>query len=243
MEQRNALLRDYDAEIIPQSFPQQRSHNLDSDDAILSPGTNYENFEEQAYHQHTRQFQYQAISVGLAILFLIFGTGSVISSTYLSALPASTSMGECGRTPDEARQNGCVFDLMMSGFVHPPCYDQELSDRFLRENNFAFFWDREGTKQFTEAEARLGNYKIMYTNGTFHYQHCAYIWAKQVRARRKSVYVLDSQSRSVEHVEHCFQRLGSPNISQIQLQTGTKLHGSTWRLDCITGEREVHTEH
>ncbi|CZT46495.1 uncharacterized protein RSE6_06928 [Rhynchosporium secalis] len=243
MEQSNGFLADYDEQLTPPSSPRQDSPKLDGDDAFASPTTDYESFEEQYDRRSTQRWQYRAIGAGLAILFLIFGTGSIISTTYFSAYPASTSMGACGRTPEQARQNGCIFDLMMSGWTHPPCYDQELSDQFLRENNFAFFRDREGTQQVTEAEARLGNYKFIYTNGTFHYQHCTYIWAKQVQARRRSVYVLDSQSRSVEHVEHCFRRVGNPNITQIQLQTGTKLHSSTWRLDCIIGEREVHTEH
>ncbi|KIM95537.1 hypothetical protein OIDMADRAFT_33639 [Oidiodendron maius Zn] len=242
MEQRNVFLGGDDAESTPQSLSRY-SGDHDCDDALRASGTDYEKPEEQTHHHSVQAWQYTAIAIGLAVLFIIFGLGSVISTMFFPHPPTSTSMGECGRTPEQARQNGCVFDLMMSGWVHPPCYDQELSDQFLRENNFAFFWDREGTKQFTEAEARLGNYKIIFTNGTFHYQHCTYIWAKQVRARRKSPYVLDSQSRSVEHVEHCFRRVGSPNITQIQLQTGTQLHSSTWRLDCIIGEREVHTAH
>ncbi|EUC26781.1 hypothetical protein COCCADRAFT_113394 [Bipolaris zeicola 26-R-13] len=152
-------------------------------------------------------------------------------------------MGECGRTPEQCAKNGCIFDLMMSGWVHPPCYDEELSNQFLRENNFAFFHDGAGTQPLSEAEARLGLYRTIYTNGTFHYQHCTYLWAKQLRARLKKPCVLDSDSRSVEHVQHCLHRAGAPNATQVVLQTGTTLHAGSWQLDCIIGEREVHTGH
>ncbi|KIN09129.1 hypothetical protein OIDMADRAFT_74572, partial [Oidiodendron maius Zn] len=130
-----------------------------------------------------------------------------IFSAIFSHQPSSVpfiKMGECGRTTEEAQQNGCVFDLMMSGWVHPPCYDQELSDQFLRDNNFTFYRDREGLIVLPEVEARLGNYKVIYTHGTFHYQHCSYIWAKQMRAMRKYPFILDSKSRSREHIEHCY---------------------------------------
>ncbi|KAI1849961.1 hypothetical protein JX266_004340 [Neoarthrinium moseri] len=241
MEEENAFLTRHDTESDPEPY----SGDRDRDDLHLCSEFDYdhEKAEEHNRHHLIQLWQYRAIAIGLATILLVFGLGSAISAIFSPRMPSSSSMGECGRTPEQARQNGCVFDLMMSGWVHPPCYDKELSDRFLRENNFSFFWDLEGKNQLTEAEARLGNYKIIYTNGIFHYQHCTYIWSKQVRARRNSPYILDSQSRSVEHVEHCFHRVGSPNITQIQLQTGTKLHSSTWRLDCITGEREVHTAH
>jgi hypothetical protein len=238
MEERSAFLTDNAGESASECLSPYPNDRESYDDLLPSDYT-HEKL-DGANRRWVQLWQYRSIGIVLFTLFIVFGIGSAIRTI---SSPKSISMGECGRTPGQARQNGCIFDLMMSGWVHPPCYDQELSDRFLRENNFAFFWDREGTKQFTEAEARLGNYKTIYTNGTFHYQHCTYIWAKQVRARRKSPYILDSQSRSVEHVEHCFHRVGSPNLTQIQLQTGTQLHGSPWRLDCIIGEGEVHTDH
>ncbi|CAE7215963.1 hypothetical protein PTTW11_10761 [Pyrenophora teres f. teres] len=200
----------------------------------------YESIDEKAAHTSIKTRQYRAIGIGVVFLLAVLAIGSAIS---ILSQPTSTSMGECGRTPEQARANGCIFDLMMSGWVHPPCYPQELSDQFLRENSFAFFRDREGTQPMPEAEARLGNYKFVYTNGSFHYQHCSYIWAKQLRARTSKPYILDSQSRSVEHVQHCVQRTGSPNVTQYPLQTGTKLSRSTWKIDCIIGDREVHTAH
>lgn len=240
MEQRVALLGDFEN---TSEFSASNSNSSSDDGATLSTNHFFEKLDEQDPYRFARLWQYRAIIIALIISFVIFGIGSAMKIIFLSAHATSSSMGECGRTSEQARQNGCVFDLMMSGWVHPPCYNQELSDRFLSENNFAFFWDQDGLKPLTEAEARLGNHKFIYTNGTFHYQHCAYIWAKQISARKRSPFVLDSQSRSIEHVEHCIQRVGNPNITQVALQTGTRLHVSTWRLDCITGEREVHTNH
>jgi hypothetical protein len=221
------------------SLPAYQSGCEDSESSVTF-NHEYETLDEKAAHHVTRTRQYRAIIVGLITLLAVFGIGSAIS---ILSRPAWRSTGECGRTPGQAKENGCVFDLMMSGWVHPLCYPQELSDRFLKENNFAFFRDKEGTQPMPESEARLGEYKSLYVNGSFHYQHCSYIWAKQLRARKMNPYILDSQSRSVEHVEHCYRRVGSPNVTQYLLPTGTKLYRSAWKIECIIGEKEVHTAH
>lgn len=237
MEQRLALLGDAESE---------HAYLADSEDCnsdyTLSPSLCHdEKLNDDPHLRSIRKWQYIGISVGLAILFVIFGIGSILSTILSSGLSSAQflNMGECGRTPQEARDSGCVFDLMMSGWVHPPCYDQELSDEFLRVNNFTFYREREGINTLTEAEARLGNYEVIYSHGTFHYQHCAYIWAKQIRANKKSPLVLDSVSRSKEHVEHCYNRVGSPNITMLPLATGTKIKRSAFRLKCMIGEMEV----
>lgn len=150
-----------------------------------------------------------------------------------------TDLGRCGTTPDEARANGCVFDLMMTAWLHPQCYDKELSDQYLRENNWTFYREREAINVISEKEARLGNYYAIYTHGSFHYQHCAYIWVKQLRARAKSPYVLDSDSRSEWHSQHCVDLVGFPNTTKFWEPTGTTLGRSNWRIRCMTGEGYV----
>ncbi|KAF5868416.1 uncharacterized protein Bfra_012326 [Botrytis fragariae] len=237
MEQRLALLGEAESE---QAYPA-GSENCSSDRTLSPSLCDDEKLDDNPHLRYMRKWQYIGIYVGLAFLFVIFGIGSIVSTSISLGLSSAqfVNMGECGRTPQEARDSGCVFDLMMSGWVHPPCYDQELSDEFLLVNNFTFYREREGINIITEAEARLGNYEVIYSHGTFHYQHCAYIWAKQIRANRKSPLVLDSVSRSKEHVEHCYSRVGSPNITQIQLATGTKIKRSAFRLRCMIGEMEV----
>ncbi|KAF7896580.1 hypothetical protein EAF00_006594 [Botryotinia globosa] len=237
MEQRLALLGEAETE---QAYPA-ISEDCSSDRTLSPPLCDDKKLDDNAHLRYIRKWQYMGIYVGLAFLLVIFGIGSILSES-ISFSPSSAqfiNMGECGRTPQQARDSGCVFDLMMSGWVHPPCYDQELSDEFLWVNNFTFYREREGINIMTEAEARLGNYEVIYSHGTFHYQHCAYIWAKQIRANKKSPLVLDSVSRSKEHVEHCYHRVGSPNITQLQLATGTKIKRSAFRLKCMIGEMEV----
>ncbi|RDW68653.1 hypothetical protein BP5796_09310 [Coleophoma crateriformis] len=217
------------------------SEDCSSDGTLLPSPCRDEKFNDDLHLRSIRTWQYRAIGLGLATVFIVFGIGSIISTIMSSSVSPGPiiNMGRCGLTVQEARDNGCVFDLMMSGWVHPPCYDKDLSDQFLRVNNFTFYREKEGINILTEAEARLGNYEVIYSHGTFHYQHCAYIWAKQVRANQKSPLVLDSMSRSKEHVEHCWNRVGSPNITQLPLATGTKIKRSAFKLQCIIGDAEV----
>lgn len=237
MEHRVEFLGDSESEDTPQTD----SEDCNSNGALFPSQYHDEKSNDYSHLRSVRIWQYRAIGIGLSILFVVFGIGSIISTILSSGAHSSPiiNMGQCGRTVQEARDSGCVFDLMMSGWVHPPCYDKELSDEFLRVNNFTFYKEREGINTLTEAEARLGNYDVIYSHGTFHYQHCAYIWAKQVRANKKTPLVLDSVSRSKEHVEHCWNRVGSPNITQLPLATGTRIKRSAFKLQCIIGDMEV----
>ncbi|KAH9207804.1 hypothetical protein DL95DRAFT_415318 [Leptodontidium sp. 2 PMI_412] len=222
-----------DGTSLPSSFQEEK---FDNDDVDLQQ------------RRSIQTWQYRIIYVVLALLVLLFGIGSIIT-TVVSAKASSSSsttekgqavnMGSCGLTVQEARTHGCVFDLMMSGWLHPACYDAELSDAFLRAGNFTFYAEREAMNLVSEAEARRGEYEFLYTNGTYHYQHCAYIFAKQVRAHKRAPLVLDNKSRSREHVEHCWTLLGRPNVTRLGMETGTKIQGSPFKLQCISGEVDL----
>lgn len=195
-------------------------------------------------HQNSRRtLQYRAIGIGLITLFVIFGGGSFLAwALFPSPSPTAVpfvNLGMCGATPAEARDNGCVFDLMMSGWLHPACYDRDLSDTFLRENNWTFYREREAINVIPEEEARLGEYQTIFVKGNFHYQHCAYLWAKQIRAKTRFPLVLDSATRSEEHSGHCVKLVGNPNVTKVELPTGTRLNRSTWKLQCMIGEKRM----
>ena len=216
------------------------SRDSESSDSTLRPGYYCEKLGQKAKHRTTSLWQHRAIRIALITLFAAFGIGSAIRVMLFLSPPTLTSMGPCGQTQEQARQNGCKYDIMMGLWVHPPCYDQELSDQFLREGNFTFTRDREGTQQVDEAEVRLGNFEMVFAEPNFHYKHCAYLWAKQIRARRKSPFILDSKARSVEHIEHCIQLVGNPNTS-VSEYLGPGADPS--ELDCLIGEGEIHTAH
>lgn len=80
--------------------------------------------------------------------------------------------GHCGWSVEEAKANDCVYDIMMSSWMPRPCYDEELSESFLRANNFTYWTLNQGGEEVPEAEVKKGEFDILFTHGTYHYQHC-----------------------------------------------------------------------
>lgn len=238
MEKRSGYLADINRRS-SQNFKSSYESDCETEDSMLMPGY-YEKMEQQAKSRSAQSQNSRTIIIASIGLLIILGIGSASIIIFLLR-PTVTSLGWCGFTAEQARERGCVFDLMMSIWTHPSCYDQELSEQFLMESNFVYFWDVEGTKPFDEKEARNGSYDVIYTNGSFHLKHCSYIWARQTRARRKKPYVIDVAARSVEHIKHCNEYLGNPDVTLLVSQTGTKLTSGTKGSECIVGEKEFHS--
>ncbi|EUC26854.1 hypothetical protein COCCADRAFT_113201 [Bipolaris zeicola 26-R-13] len=147
--------------------------------------------------------------------------------------------GHCGWSVEEAKANDCVYDIMMSSWMPRPCYDEELSESFLRANNFTYWTLNQGGEEVPEAEVKKGEFDILFTHGTYHYQHCIYLWKLQMKAQKSAVRVLDSISRSQAHIAHC-QKLLTPDLSshtlyQLQSKTGTPIHVKPKRQTCWEG--------
>jgi len=95
---------------------------------------------------------------------------------------AFTSWIDCGRSAAEARRQGCVFDLMLSTWIHSSCYDGEMMKRYLRQGNHSYFHDEEMQHELSEEEALRGEYRTIWTDGEFHLRHCVYLMDMQLRA-------------------------------------------------------------
>lgn len=109
---------------------------------------------------------------------------------------------DCGQTAPEALDRGCVFDLMLSTWIHESCYDGEVMNRYLREGNHTYFHDEEMVHEIPEEEARRGEYRTLWTDGEFHLRHCVYLMDMQLRAY-KTGRPIEVSIYSFEHTQHC----------------------------------------
>ena len=50
--------------------------------------------------------------------------------------------GDCGKTPDEARAKGCIYDPLAVTWVRPECYYPELIDEFIDMEPVRFYHDK-----------------------------------------------------------------------------------------------------
>ncbi|EAT77781.1 hypothetical protein HBI56_193700 [Parastagonospora nodorum] len=86
----------------------------------------------------------------------------------------------CGKTPKEARELGCHFDVVTFAWVPEECLDEELAAEF-RLQNFTWYNDPAGTATHTEEELAEDLYDHWITQGD-HATHCFFAWKKTHRA-------------------------------------------------------------
>ncbi len=114
---------------------------------------------------------------------------------------------DCGHSPTEARDRGCVYDVMMQDWVPEPCYDSLLTERYLAEGNYTWYADFEGNIM-TDEEMRKGEHHEAWMTGDYHKAHCIFAWEKLIRAMRHNR-PLSQELVSYDHVLHCrHQTLG-----------------------------------
>merc|ERR1712070_1059782 len=65
---------------------------------------------------------------------------------------------DCGSNADEARANGCEYDVMMQEWTPPACIDWALSEKFLKAGNWTWYADAAATKIYNATEIALGNH-------------------------------------------------------------------------------------
>jgi len=109
---------------------------------------------------------------------------------------------ECGSTPEEARERGCIFDVMMQLWCPAECYDGNLSERFLASGKWTWWADAGATTVISDEDMKLGEHDRVYVSADYHKQHCIFAWEKLVRALRNK-WPLIEQLISVDHAMHC----------------------------------------
>ncbi|KAI1591662.1 hypothetical protein PtrEW13061_004383, partial [Pyrenophora tritici-repentis] len=132
-----------------------------------------------------------------------------------------------------------ISKTTISAWVPKPCYDKELSDSILAANNFTYWDSNNGGQEVSEEEIRKGEFNIRYTHGTYHAQHCLYLWKLQMKAQKSSVRVLDSLSRNQMHIAHCHKvlsmDLSERHIQRLKSKGGTPINGVKSFLTCSEG--------
>lgn len=149
---------------------------------------------------------------------------------------------DCGYSPQEARDRGCVFDVMMQLWTPKDCFDSVLSERFLEVGNWTWYADPGAEHVFTLEEMRKGEHDAVYVAQDYHITHCIYAWERLVRAMRTRAPLI-TELISYDHVIHCrhktLQRAdGGSSIRGVRAPTGyTQCAGyDTWKYNLPPNE-------
>ncbi|KAJ5113800.1 hypothetical protein N7456_002334 [Penicillium angulare] len=109
---------------------------------------------------------------------------------------------QCGNSPDEARRNGCRFDVISFSWLPPACFDAELVDGFLATRKWQWYRDSEMTTTIPVAEVYEGQHESLYISWDYHFLHCTYMWMKMHRAVLHRCPV-DGYIGNIHHTTHC----------------------------------------
>jgi len=110
---------------------------------------------------------------------------------------------ECGESPSEARDIGCVFDVIIMGWVPWRCYDADLAAEFLERDDWAFYRTPNTTgPEVPISEILSGEWDEVFVDYKYHVVHCTYTWRKTQRAAMSGL-ILDGYIADSHHTNHC----------------------------------------
>ena len=144
------------------------------------------------------------------IVLVLVSLGTAVIAALVSFLVVNYLKGprwvDCGDSASEARERGCKFDLMMSSWLQPACVDEELSEQFLKDGNWSWYLNSDGTNELSQELARLGEHLHVYADSKFHAMHCKYLIEKLSRsiASKRGI---DDHSWQPGTIQHCTRML------------------------------------
>ncbi|KAH8785176.1 hypothetical protein F5883DRAFT_534375 [Diaporthe sp. PMI_573] len=126
--------------------------------------------------------------------------------------PNQNEPKKCGKSPDEARQRGCIFEPQLTAWVAPECafpevvaeYQDAVGDMMAE---WPWFWDAGLSQPVMSPEVpalQAGNYSVVYTPyQASHALHCLYCWRKVAYALEHGVDWVDARCHQFYHQRHC----------------------------------------
>jgi hypothetical protein len=114
----------------------------------------------------------------------------------------------CGTSPQEARDRGCKFDLVLYSWVPAPCYDEEIQIAY-RKRESEWYRNRGGVggEKIPQDRAALGIEESMWLSWDYHDYHCQFIWKMMTRILRNTSMGVPGRLLEYHHTDHCIEVL------------------------------------
>lgn len=109
------------------------------------------------------------------------------------------SVGKCSPDWKEAEQAGCVYDLVLSTWMHPRCFNKDMYEKYksiLLEMDFKYWLEPDMINEVSLEAAETGRHGWLWTDGRYHHLHCAYALERIQAALMSDPIVLDTICRS-----------------------------------------------
>ena len=178
-------------------------------ETLLSVSTLNEH--RDSYHPAARKYRLLGVlALILAVLSTAATTSLIIRSRRMMLKNHRAAWSECGSTVEEARKRGCHFEPMLTSWVPHACYIGELWDEYDPLGDRKWYLDEDLTRELEGKEledAKSGVYTTLYTNGSFHDEHCLYAWRKLATVVDRRLPLIDEKSAQAHHSIHCAQSI------------------------------------
>lgn len=126
-----------------------------------------------------------------------------ITTTVGEKMAAKWESPTCGSTPEEARANGCSFDIMHFAWVPELCYYPMLSEEeFSTFENNTWYSDEVQSQEIDKATIARGEVQVAYNTLEYREYQCAYGW-KMLRRALMTRTTVDSRTSDVDESAYC----------------------------------------
>ncbi|KAE9582027.1 hypothetical protein CGCF415_v013441 [Colletotrichum fructicola] len=136
-------------------------------------------------------------------------THPTILENHLAGIRHNVTSGKrlinCGNSTEEAKAQGCKYDILLNHWVPGPCFDKESVDEYRDDNSWGAFSDINMTHRLTIDE--MSNRDFYWTSIRDHINHCAIMWRRQFYVLFDERRAMDTVVTSPGHTEHCSQYL------------------------------------
>ena len=178
---------------------------------------------ELHFPDHAGASKIGAIFSHAATFLIAVLLSTVILTTYRpsSSRPTSEPIMKhlhCGNSTEEARAQGCVFDVLTNMWVPELCWDREGTEEYMRTAPWQGYDTQDAKRRLTleEMSERVGADRLTpdltsppyWTPLREHVIHCALMWQRQHRGfLNGESNKLDFHSLSYQHTVHCSRSL------------------------------------
>ena len=163
----------------------------------------------------SRRISFVITTVNLFILTITLFVSFIYRRESIEPL-SSPDWKSCGDTSAQAIENGCIFDSMLSAWLHPDCFWAEHYSSASQTANITFFLDAALTEPYGPNKGGWPQ-KYLYAENDYHIMHCTYMWERQIMIWSAGSKI-DSLSWDPHHTAHCIEMvLGKGNVPEGQI--------------------------
>jgi hypothetical protein len=148
------------------------------------------------------------------------------------------SLGKCSPEWAEAKEAGCVYDVVLSTWMHPRCFNYELYERYmdtLISMNLTYWLEPDMENEISFDVVVRGEHGWIWTSGTFHHLHCSYVVDRILEASKRQPKILDTLCRDDKHIGHCVSYNANPDWRDVKAPNTTRIYNEPYLVDCLVG--------